>query len=326
MRATSRKRLFFWIRLALTIGVLAALVEHVGWDPMIQVAADATARWVVLTYGAAFCAMLMGAILLRYLLKRLGLDVGLKRILLANSLSTLYTLIVPGDLLAGAAKWADLSAATGDKPRVLSSMVFAKVALALAPLVIGSVVLAVENPLRSHALVTAAFLTSSVLVAGTVLFLNRRTGRCIDKAIEALLCYLPTFAQSRARSVARAFAEFRSLDTIDTGRTLVYSTAAFICGVAAMACAAKAVGVGVPVTVFAWVSMILFITRLVPVTISNLGIREGVLIAVFGIYGVEPAAAFATGMVMFSSNVLIAIVGAGYQVAIASGRVRWRIS
>ena len=71
-------------------------------------------------YLIALISILVNAFLLRFLLSSIGLQVSIGRVILAKSLSTFYALILPGDLFAGVAKWADLSAATGDKARVLS--------------------------------------------------------------------------------------------------------------------------------------------------------------------------------------------------------------
>lgn len=324
MSKMSREALIFFARLAVSIAVLALLFRLIGWNEILQVARNADLNWVLLTWVASLCGMAMNAALLRHLLGHVGLDVKFTRVLLANSLSVLYSLILPGDMLAGAAKWVDLSAATGDKSRVLSAMVFAKIGLALSPLAIGSVALAFQNPYGTRAISLAAIATSAAVIIGMTLYLNARTGALIDQAVEIPLRLLPNAAASHAQSVSSAFSEYRSLRATDGALVLLYSVAAFVLGVIATAFAATAVGADVPVLVFAWVSMILFITRLFPITISNLGIREGVMIAVLGLYGVGPATAFAAGIVIFSSHIFVALAGAIYQITIAAGWVKWR--
>jgi len=308
----------------MTICVLALLLHLVGWDQLLRVARAADLKWLLLSYVAALGAMLMNSALLFHLLGHARLDVKFTRVVLANSLSILYTLILPGDLLAGAAKWVDLSAATGDKARVFSALVSAKIGLALAPLAIGSVALAFENPFETRAVPLAAIAAGIVLVIVTALYLNVRTAVLIDRAMGALLRLLPTAVVARGQMLSSAFAEYRSLSAADGVIVIFYSVMAFALGVIAMGFAAMAVGADVPLEVFAWVSMILFISRLFPITISNLGVREGIMIAVLGMYGVGVAAAFAIGIVLFSFTLLIAVVGAGYQISIAAGLIKWR--
>jgi len=324
MAKVSRQKLFFFARLAITIAALVLLLRLVGWEQLAQLARVADPKWLLLSYVAALGAMLMNSALLWQLLGHVGLDVKLTRVVLANSLSILYTLVLPGDVLAGAAKWVDLSAATGDKVRVFSALVSAKISLALAPLAIGSVALAFENPFDTRAVPMVAIAASVVLVIVAALYVNARTGALIDQAVGALLRILPGAIALRAQAVSNAFAEYRTLGATNGVFVLFYSVAAFALGVIAMAFAAMAVGADVPVEVFAWVNMILFIARLFPLTISNLGIREGIMIAVLGLYGVGAAAAFAIGIVMFSFTLMIALVGSVYQISVAAGWIEWR--
>ena len=70
--------------------------------------------------------------------------------------------------------------------------------------------------------------------------------------------------------------------------------------------------------------MFLFISRMLPLTVGNIGIREGILVLAFGVYGVEPAAAILVGLIVFSSIIIVGVVGAIYQVAIAMGWIEWK--
>ena len=47
------------------------------------------------------------------------------------------------------------------------------------------------------------------------------------------------------------------------------------------------------------------------------GVREALLIVILGGYGVGPAVAVALGLIGFSNVVLVALIGAGYQAALA---------
>jgi hypothetical protein len=242
----------------------------------------------------------------------------------ANALSTFYTLILPSDVLAGIAKWADLSAATGDKPRVLSVMLFAKIALALPPLVVGSAALALQNPLESVQMPIAAALLTVTLISATAFLLLPASGKMIDGFILRASGVLPEFVQMRIQSLLAAVDSFRELRMSDHLVVHALSTCTFALGIGGFACAVVAVGVSVPVTTLLWVSMILFITRLLPITLSNLGIREGVIVASFGLFGVLPAPALLVGIIMFTNTLVVAFFGALYQVAVTNGWVEWK--
>lgn len=319
----TRKRILYAIRGLLTVVILVLLFRAIGVQRVRSELAQAEGHWVVIMYIATLCGLVANASLTRMLLNRVGLAVGLRRVMLANSLSTFYTLILPSDVAAGVAKWADLSAATGDKSSVLSALVLAKIALALPPLTLGAAALALWNPFDSTRLPMLAGALSVSLIAFTALLLNRTTGAALDRLALRWSSHAPHFAQKIARSLLMAFGEFRRLKMPAYLNAQALSLAAFAFGLAGFACAAAAVQVVVPVTTLMWVSMVLFVTRLLPITLSNIGIREGVIVAAFGLYGVAPAQALLVGLIMFTNTLVIAIVGACYQIAVANGWVNW---
>ena len=48
---------------------------------------------------------------------------------------------------------------------------------------------------------------------------------------------------------------------------------------------------------------------------ANLGVREVTLVGILGIYGVEKSEAFLMSMIIFSSLVFMAVIGAIYQIS-----------
>lgn len=320
----TRTQLLYLLRVVASCVILLAIGRFVGWRDLGAKLANTRVEWVLAMYGAALAAFVAGAAMLHVLLTRVGLRIRLARILLANSLGIFYSLLVPGDILAGVAKWADLSAATGDKPRVLSALVLGKITLALPPLVLGSIALSVRNPLPSAAAPVLAVLVATVLVLGVVLVSDRRFGGILDRFMARALGRLPSALRVRALSVLEAAQAFRTLTFPDRLAALALSTLAFLLGVVAMACAVRAAGASVALYVLMWVAMTLFTARLVPITLSNLGVREGILVAVFGLYGVDASTALLVGLIMFTTTLLLAGIGGVYQLSIASGWVTWR--
>ena len=53
----------------------------------------------------------------------------------------------------------------------------------------------------------------------------------------------------------------------------------------------------------------------VPISVANLGVREVTLVGFLAFYGVEKTAALLMSMILFSALVLMAIIGAIYQIS-----------
>jgi hypothetical protein len=56
-----------------------------------------------------------------------------------------------------------------------------------------------------------------------------------------------------------------------------------------------------------------------PITFGNFGVREGLVVAAFGLYGVPADAAVAYGLLVYSCRLIMALVGGGYQTALIAG-------
>ncbi len=80
------------------------------------------------------------------LLRRAAASVRWARVIWANALSTLYGFVVPDDIMASGAKWANLAAATGKRTLVLNATVHNRLAPPLPTLVLGMTALLVDNP------------------------------------------------------------------------------------------------------------------------------------------------------------------------------------
>lgn len=319
----TRNQVITALRVILTIIILYALLKFVGARSLKQALLDTEWAWLAGMYVMTMCFFVTNSSMLHRLLTQVGLVVRLRRVAMANALSTMYSLILPSDVLAGLVKWADLSAATGDKSRVLSAMVFAKLALAIAPLFFGTLALTIHDPFPDVPLSVVAGIACSMVVVGTVAILNSRIGPVFDRRILAVAGALPVVFFQKFSRLVGSLQSFRQLSIVDHLKFVSFSVAAFGFGIAGFYCAVRATGESVAITALLWISLALFIARLVPITVSNLGVREGIVVYTFAAYGIAPAPALLVGLLMFSNTILIAVFGALYQSALALGWLQW---
>lgn len=323
MSQISKNRFSLLIRVSLAVLILGLLFRVAGWGALRDAFAETRWSWMIAAYLAVGVSMFINASLLRFLLDVVGLEVTFGRVLLAKTQATFVSLILPGDMFAGATKWANLSAATGDRAGVLSAMLFSKVALAVPPLVIGSVALAHKSPFPETNVSGIAAAAAVTVIIATVLILHRRSGQFIDEQMLAASRKVAAFAQIGVQGLVNAVRELRTMRASAYVVTILLSLGVFGLQILNIFCVAQAVNVTVPVVAFFWVIMFLFISRLLPLTVGNLGVREAILVLSLGLYGIEPATAIVVGLLMFSSVVVVGAVGALYQIAIAIGWLQW---
>lgn len=312
------------LRIAAGGSIIALLVWGIGREHFAAALSRTDWRWIVPLYANASLMIVLNAVLLRFTMRSAGLQPGLGRVLLAKFLGSFYSLILPGDVFGGAAKWADLSAATGDRTRVFSSMLLTKIALAIPPLVVGSIALAIDNPLDEPLLVVFAAGSAILVLSVTAFVLSPLSGTSLNLLTARLLNGLPAIVRAPGGQLLTSVEEFQRLRSSDYAIALSLSLAVFLLGILNIWLAMTAVGLDVPLWALFWVSMILFISRMLPITVGNLGVRESIFVVAFGLYGVEPAPAVLVGLLMFGTQILTAVIGGAYQFALAAGWASWR--
>jgi uncharacterized membrane protein YbhN (UPF0104 family) len=323
--SSRRKLLVTLLKFSLTALLLIVLIRAAGWSALEEAVSRTNGLWLLALYGTMLLGMGVHTTRLLAVLRLVGLQLRFWRVLLANALSAFYTLILPGDLLAGVAKWANLSAATGQAALVFSAIIYNRMTLVLSTLICGALAVAGQNPFPDIPLAGLATFLAVGLIGGAVVVLHPRSAPFVDRLTAQVCRVLPNFVGSRIVSLAGSLGHFRAFAVSDHLHIFVLALVSFFVSLAMFVFASRAVGVELPYLTLVWVNALLLIARLIPITISNLGVREGLLIVIMGTYGIEPAQAMAVGLIAFTASIVNALVGASYQVALLTGLAQWRM-
>jgi hypothetical protein len=161
----------------------------------------------------------------------------------------------------------------------------------------------------------------TAIIVISLLLLNSRTGGKIINGIGFMLRPLPAKISQKGREILDQIATFQaagagfhlriaSITIIDT----------LIAGVIAYILAAHAANITAPVGVFVWLWAVIYVLGRVPISVANLGVREVILVGLLTIYGVDKSQALLMSMILFSALVVMAIIGAIYQIFWAGGK------
>ena len=312
------------LKLVLTGLIVGILVNVVGWTNLLKAMRETQWNWVAAMLGAVLLARLIDAVQMHLVLRNVQARVRIVRILLANALSTVYAFVFPGDVLAGAAKWLNLSGAVGNKSLVLNAIAYNRIALIIPPLVAGTVSLAWENPFDHEYVATTMVAFAFLAMAIWLALFHREFGPLVDQVWRSSSRRLPAAIRNGAELVMRSLKAFRALRLRDHSAIYALSVLGLGPRVATLLFAMWALSVSVSVITVTWLLAVLLVARWVPITISNLGVREGILIVVLGLYDVEPERALAVGLIVFSGQVFVALFGLAYQVALTLGLAKWQ--
>jgi hypothetical protein len=152
-------------------------------------------------------------------------------------------------------------------------------------------------------------------IAVSLLLLNSRTGGKITKAFAALLKPFPAKIRQKGLEMLEQIATFQTAGAgFHVGIIAISIIDTLVGGVIIYILSARAANVNAPVATFVWLCALIYILGRIPVSIANLGVREAMLVVLLAPYGVEKPQALLMSMILFSALIVMAVIGAGYQI------------
>jgi uncharacterized membrane protein len=146
--------------------------------------------------------------------------------------------------------------------------------------------------------------------------LNGRTGGKITNALKLLLGPLPANVRQQGHTLIDHIAVFQTVGAwFHVTMAFITIIANLIGGVFMYVLSARAANVTAPLAVFVCLCAIVYVLGRVPITVANLGVREVTLVGFLTIYGVGKPAALLMSMILFSASVVMAVIGALYQIS-----------
>jgi hypothetical protein len=325
VKGAGRRLLRLGLAVSVAAALLAAVGTAVGWREIGAVLATLDGRLAALALSLVILTRAAETLQMTWILRRSGLAVGPGRVLLAKSLGALYTLVLPGELMGGMAKWSSLAASTGQGSASLQGVVYNRAVLLCAEASLGLVALLLRPPWSSPWASAAVAGFAALVLATLALVYHPRSGSRLDGRLLTLADrWLPAAARRRAHRLAAAAAPFRAF----AGRRhLGFYLAA--CGIVALRCLvlvtwSRSLGLAVPWLVLVWLKALLGFLRQLPVTVGGLGVRESAFVLLLAPFGVLPEQAFALGLLAFAGSLVLVATGLVGQALVALGVVRWR--
>jgi uncharacterized membrane protein YbhN (UPF0104 family) len=313
------------IKFAVTALLLGLVIRIAGANDIMTAFGGIIWLWAIVMLISGVLGKLVVSIQLWAILSRGGLTISVFRVFLANALAALYTLALPGNLASAGAKWLDLSAATGKKAAVFNALIYHRLLMSLLTLAFGVAALAASNILDYDFLHFFAVAILVLLMALFVLLYHPRLGAWAETTIRRISTKLPERAAGFVIPVVDAMRRFHGFSVRNHMEVLAWAIASVTLRVLMLWFAMLAMQIDVSPVHILWISAFLLFTAALPLTVANLGIREGLLVVALAPFGVSPPTAVALGLLIFVNQIAFAAVGGAYQFALVLGLVRWRM-
>lgn len=305
MSGADRSRTGFVARLAVSVGVLAALAAFLEPDRILSRLGEARPSWVVLALGISVLQVAASAWRWRFTVRRLGIGLPFREALREYYLATFLNQVLPGGVAGDVSRaWRHtrVRGVAGDrKGTAVRGVVLERASGQLVmTAAAGASILALPLPAPAAPVVLAGGVAAgAVLAVAIVVALRRRGGGSV----------LP-------RTARRSWREFRTalLGREAITAQLVSSGVVVASCIAMYLTVARAIGVEEPFPVLLPLVAPILVAMLVPFSVAGWGVREGAAAALWATAGL-PAAEGVAVSVTYGVLVLVSSLPGGLVLA-----------
>ena len=239
-----------------------------------------------------------------------GLNFSPRQFLDMNLITMFYSLLAPGNLAAGGAKWYMLQKPEGKRAQALALIVLARSVDTFVLLLLGITALFLYNPFNYSLLTTAlALLALGLSVCFAVILSPKLFGFTTRFVVEPLCRAGGQWLGDRLRNIWIFLQKFRELRLRAMFCAFALSLAAQLVGVCGLYILGLSLGIQVSYLSFVWIGTVTYIVHMLPISISGLGVREVSLIYMLGAFAVPNEKGLAFSLAIFAIMILFGLMG-----------------
>lgn len=296
-------------KFAISAGLLGLIFATVPFAEVLA-SVQAVQLWPVLIgVGLTPLMVYLSAAQTKVLLHKQGITLTTGQIVRINFITRFYGLFLPGVVAGGAIRWYRFARNDGKPAEALATILFARLLYTMLALVLGLGCWLLDSVARENLHFGGGLGLMLIILASTIwLFCHRNRAARIVAYLDSL-SGLPRIVRSAGRRFLLSMLAFRGLGLKQMGLLLIVYSLEHLLGLASYVLFALALNIDLGIASLAWVRTYILLLALAPISISNLGVREGGLIYMLASYGVAPGLALAFSLLLFSRNVVAALIG-----------------
>jgi uncharacterized protein (TIRG00374 family) len=312
MTQRTTQLLKFAAKLAVTAALLSWVFTRIDFAQLGTVVK--TAHWRVLwgVWILAIAIYWLFAVKMRLIMEKLNCFINTHTFFAVSMVTSLYGMILPG-FLNNSVKWYMLKQRTGKGSSVFTSMVYNQFTTMVVVIITGLAALVAVNPGGNWQIPVVCSVILVALVVFCLLLLHDAAASGAAKAFRFLLKPLPQAVRNVASKVLTELSVFRSapwsFHLFQLALAFISST---ILASIVYLLAAKAARIDVPIGILVCQCALISILGRLPISVADLGVREATLVGSLALYGVDASSALLMSLIIFSTNILLAAIGAIY--------------
>lgn len=308
MNEKTKKIVKLLVRILITLLLLTWVFTKIDFQRFADIAKRARWYFLILSWILTIVSFWVMSFTMRLIMKRLDCEVSTGTVFFASAITALYGMILPG-ILDVSAKWYILKVHTGKPSHILSGMVYNQFTSTLVIIIFGLFALIISNPTTDFRLPLICIFLLILIILCCLLLFNRITGPKVTNFFGLSLKWLPSWINAAGRKILDQLSTFQMTEWKFHLQILSLTTLAVLLGIIIYVFAAQAAGITVPLGVLVWQSSLIFLLGRLPISIADLGVREITIVESLAQYGVSAPEALLMSMVIFSTRILMVLIG-----------------
>ena len=232
-------------------------------------------------------------------------------------IATFYSLVLPGDLLAGGVSWYKLSRPDRKYIEAGALLFFFRLVLISCLVFIGLIVALWDPESGSREFRTLIIFGLLSIIIMWILFFSNQVKRILDFIVNKVngnSSLLNSFYDNVERLI-KTILKFRTLGINRLIFVFGLSLIAQFLGLVYFFSLARAVDIQLPFFVIGWISTFVTIIQMIPISIAGLGIREASYAVLLNDYGISPEQAISFSITIFAVFVIVGVVGGLFELS-----------
>lgn len=298
------------IRLVIAVLLLGFVLSRVDWKDFRSIAADADRSVVFLGYLMNLLMVLVNTIRWRLLVSSLGTRVRTIRLMSYYFVCMFFNNFMPTSIGGDVMRVIDLSQHTGKKASAMASIMVERLLglYVLLPICLAAFV-ALYPVLPERRLFLLAEVGIGILFFVGTLMIRRRNVKRMERLLKPLAPLLERIDAKRRVSQLYDYLDFYK------GRKQVVLSALLLSllsrSIWVFSCwvLGRAIGIDLTIYHFFLLMPLVEVGRMIPVSLNGVGIREGVMVVILGLFGVGNAKAVFLSLLIYGIFIINGFLG-----------------
>lgn len=298
------------LKLSISVGILYYIFSIIPFREVIASIKTVNLIYIVIAFSVVFVSLFIAALQMKLLTDRQGMTLSLGKIFQINLIARFYSIFLPGQLAAGVIRWHKLSRPDNKRAQAFASITFNRLVDTIIIVIVG--ILFWFDSVSDTDYKIGLVLISILFVLLSIYFLlfNVRGYKFLyGHKVKLNLIPIPLVFQGKIDKLLSSITRYHDLSQSLFASVVALSLTKRLLGILSFWLFALSLGIEISFINICWVSSIILILNMLPVSFSGLGVREGALIVLLQPYGISATDAVALSLLLFARAIMVGGIG-----------------